>query len=71
MGKDQCANLAISFHPVDGKEVCAVRATASARPVYVKDNQQTRFYLRTGNATQELSTKESVDYVKARWPGQS
>jgi hypothetical protein len=68
MGKDQCANLAISFHPVDGKEICAVRASASARPVYVKDNQQTRFYLRTGNATQELSTKESVDYVKARWP---
>ena len=70
MGKDQCANLAISFHPVDGKEICAVRASASARPVYVKDNQQTRLYLRTGNATQELTTKESVDYVKARWPNQ-
>jgi hypothetical protein len=71
MGKDQCASLAITFHPVEGKEVCVIRATPSARPVYVKDGQQTRFYLRTGNATQELSTKESVDYVKARWPGQA
>jgi hypothetical protein len=71
IGKDQCASLAITFHPVEGKEVCAIRATPGARPVYVKDNQQTRFYLRTGNATQELSTKESVDYIKARWPGQA
>ncbi len=62
MGKDQCANLAISFHPVDGKEVCAIRASASARPVYVKDNQQTRFYLRTGNQNRHRETNERTQW---------
>jgi hypothetical protein len=67
MGKAVCASLSISFHPIEGKEICLIRAQASPTPVYVKDNQQTRFYLRAGNTTQELSTKESVDYTKTRW----
>lgn len=67
LGKSACALLTISFHPVEGKEVCAVSVHPSPAPVYVKDGQQERFYLRTGNSTQELGTRESVSYSKTRW----
>lgn len=67
LGKDVCAYLAISFHPVDGKEVCAVKVEEGTAPAYLDEGQKTKFYLRTGNTTQELSTRESVDYAKGRF----
>ena len=33
----------------------------------VTEGGQTRFYVRTGNTTQELNPKESVEYAKANW----
>jgi hypothetical protein len=67
LGKSACALLTISFHPVSGKEVCVVSVRPSPSPVYVKDGQQECFYLRTGNSTQALGTRESVSYAKTRW----
>ncbi len=67
MGKDSCACLSVSFQPANGQEICVVRVNRSSRPVYIQDGQQTRFYVRTGNATQELGTRESVDYISQRW----
>lgn len=68
LGKGACAGLSVSFQPVKGKEVCLVRVEAGASPAYVEEGQQTRFYLRTGNTTQELGTRDSVEYVRTRWP---
>lgn len=67
MGKDSCACLSVSFQPAKGQEICVVRVNRSMRPVYIQDGQQTRFYVRTGNTTQELGTRESVDYASQRW----
>jgi hypothetical protein len=67
IGKEACAFLSVSFYPDHGREVCLVRAEPAASPVYVRDGQQTRFYVRNGNTTQELGAQESVSYVKSRW----
>lgn len=67
MGKEVCAGLSISFTLVDDRDVCAIRVPKSPKPVYVGDAGQTKFYLRTGNTTQELTIKESVEYIKAHW----
>lgn len=67
MGKDSCAYLSVSFQPAKGQEICVIRVNRSSRPVYIQEGQQTRFYVRTGNATQELGTKESVDYISSHW----
>jgi hypothetical protein len=66
-GKDSCACLSISFQPANGQEICVIRVNRSSRPVYIQDSQQSRFYVRLGNTTQELGTKESVDYISQRW----
>jgi hypothetical protein len=67
MGKDIAASLSMSFEFIDGQDVCVLRVPRSAKPLYVGDAQQTRFFLRTGNTTQELTIKESVDYINAHW----
>lgn len=67
LGKEICSLLSISFHPVEGGEVCVIYVEQAGAPVYVAEGGTTKFYLRTGNLTQELGTRESVDYSKARF----
>jgi len=68
LGKDVSASLSVSFQSIEGAEVCVIRAQKSPKPVYVDEGQHTRFYVRNGNTTQELTTKESVDYIGGHWP---
>ncbi|MEZ4273640.1 MAG: putative DNA binding domain-containing protein [Myxococcota bacterium] len=67
LGKAAAANVSPSFHAVDGKEICLVDVEPSPSPVYLKDGANSRFYVRTGNATQEFGTKETVEYVGSHW----
>ena len=67
LGKAACANLAISFHPVEGKEICVIRATASAAPVYFEGEGASRLYVRLVNTSRELTGRDMVEYVRSRW----
>ena len=68
MGKVACSAVKIEFASRDGNDVCLVRCSPSPRPVYVDDGNQTKFYLRAGNTTQELSSRDSNDYIGRHWP---
>ena len=57
----------VTFHRVDGAEVCYVAVNGSERPVWVEYKGDASFYLRTGNATKKLSAKDAVDFVGKRW----
>jgi hypothetical protein len=67
-GKDVSASLSISFQEIAGQDICIVQIPRSSKPVYVADGSRERLFLRIGNTTQELNTRESVAYVKGRWP---
>lgn len=67
LGAETCACLSISFHPVRGIEVCRIAIGPSPRPLYVEDGVATRFFVRTGNLTQELSTRAAAEYIGDRW----
>src|SRR5262245_36388787 len=71
LGKNICADLSISFHPVQGKEICLIRSSASASPVYLDDQGQSKLFVRLGNTSQELTGRHAVDYVHSRWPGKA
>jgi predicted HTH transcriptional regulator len=71
LGKNICADLSISFHPVQGKEICLIRSSASASPVYLDDQGQSKLFVRLGNTSQELTGRHAVDYVRSRWPGKA
>lgn len=67
IGKERCLNLNISFHEVDGKDVCMIQVEPSPKPTYLQEGQESRFYIRTGNQTQPLDTKETHDYILEHW----
>lgn len=68
LGKNYVANLAISFQPLQGKEVCVVRASAASTAAYSEDGGQSRLHVGLGNTSLEMSGREAVDYVQSRWP---
>jgi hypothetical protein len=48
-------------------EVCRISVETSPKPVYVEGGAATRFFVRTGNLTQELSTRAATEYIAERW----
>ena len=69
IGKDLGTYLRVTFHEVDGKDICRVTVTPGPRPVFLKEGNDEVFYLRTGNSTRRLSIREAVQYCKIRWKG--
>jgi Putative DNA-binding domain len=67
LGKDIARCLRLSFHDHAGADVCRLQIEPSPRAVYLKEGQDEGFYLRTGNSTRRLSTREVVDYAKSHW----
>jgi predicted HTH transcriptional regulator len=60
-------NFAITFHSLDGKDLCRIAMQPSPRPVFIKEGQFEHLYIRTGNSTRLLTTKEAIDCCKTRW----
>lgn len=67
LGGDACHSVQIVFHSVQHKEVCRVMVAAMRRPVYVKDGDGPKLYVRTGALTRELNVQEAIDYTTSRW----
>lgn len=68
LGKDTSALFSISIHQLDGKDVAKVAVKPSPKPLFVKDANGEHLYIRAGNSTRQLNARETVDYVKLRWP---
>lgn len=66
-GKDSSPFIKITFHTLDGKEICKIVINSSPKPVYTKDEKGSHLYIRTGNSTCELDAREAVDYCRAHW----
>ena len=67
-GKDASPLILITFHDIDGKDVCQLALKSSPRPVFVKDGNGEHLYIRTGNSTRLLTSREAIEYSKQRWP---
>jgi hypothetical protein len=67
-GKDASPLIRITFHDIDGKDVCQVALKPSPRPIFVKDGNAEHLYIRTGNSTRLLTSREAIEYSKQRWP---
>ena len=53
----------------DEVRVMVIKCEPSRTPVYLKDGNSECFYVRTGNATAELSISRANDYIKQRFSG--
>ncbi|HJQ33435.1 MAG TPA: RNA-binding domain-containing protein [Pyrinomonadaceae bacterium] len=66
-GKDSILFIQITFHQIQNKDVCRIAVKPSPKPVYVSEDKATHLYIRAGNSTRLLSTKEAVEYCRSRW----
>lgn len=61
---DDCGPLIqVTFHEVEGKDVCRVTVQLSPRPVYVEEH----LFIRADGSKRKLTAKEAIDYSKDRW----
>ena len=67
LGESVSPYLTITFHEIDGQDVCHISVDPSDHPVYVDEQQQASFFLRAGNGTRSLPVDEAVKYVQHRW----
>ncbi len=66
-GNEASPLIRITFHDMAGEDVCRVGIKPSPKAVYVTDVNAENLYIRTGNATRLLTTKEAIEYSKQRW----
>lgn len=63
IGKEYCIYSTIYFYEIEKKDICVIDIQKPKEPAYLLKGTDTTFFLRTGNATRPLSTKEAVHYM--------
>jgi predicted HTH transcriptional regulator len=69
-GKPASRLYAVTFHDVEGQDVCRIEVQPSPDPVFFdeKGGKPARLYIRTGNASRALDDpREIADYSRHRW----
>lgn len=59
--------LDIEFEKKDNKDLCLIKVRPSAKPVFMKENQDKEFYVRSGNTSKRLDSRETHNYIKLHW----
>lgn len=67
MGVQAMTNLHAHFEVYDDCRVMVVKGRGAPSPVFVKDGDIERFYIRTGPSTTELSASQTQEYIKQRF----
>ncbi len=57
------------FEDYDSCKVMVIECSKAKTPVFVKDGNIERFYIRTGPSTTELSASQTQEYIKQRYKG--
>lgn len=69
MGVQAITSVHAHFDDHDDHRVMVVKCRKSPMPVFVKDGDTERFYIRTGPSTTELSASQTQEYIKQRFRG--
>lgn len=59
----------VRFEDYDSCRVMVIECSKAKSPVFVKDGNIERFYIRTGPSTTELSASQTQEYIKQRYKG--
>ena len=59
--------ISTRFEEFANKQVLVIETHPAKQPVYVKDGQQERFFVRYGNTTRELTGSEIEKYIRLRF----
>jgi predicted HTH transcriptional regulator len=66
MGPQIMTSMHVHFDDHNGGRVLVIRCSRSPSPVFVKDGEVERFFVRTGPSTTELSASQAQEYIIKR-----
>lgn len=66
MGPHTMTSMHVHFDDHNGGRVLVIRCSRSPSPVFVKDGDIERFFVRTGPSTTELTASQAQDYISKR-----
>jgi len=66
IGMDFSPLIKFGLRPVDEQQVFVIACRPSPRPVFVKDKQDERFFIRSGASTRQLKMSQVLEYVQER-----
>jgi predicted HTH transcriptional regulator len=69
MGPQAMISIHLNFDDVENSRVTVVKCRKAVLPVFVKDGEIERFYIRMGPSTDELSASQTQEYIKHRFKG--
>lgn len=67
LGVLSISDVHIHFEDFQNCRIMVVECGRSTKPIYYKDGDNDRFFIRTGPSTTELSTKDAIEYQKERF----
>ena len=67
LSKEVAALVGCTFAQAGGKTVAVIRADPALRPIYLTDQSDAEFHVRSGNTTQRLDVKQANEYIKHRF----
>ncbi len=67
LGVKNMSFIHIHFEDFDRHRILIVDCSPAVKPVYLKDGDKDRFFIRTGPSTSELSTKEAIEFINDRF----
>ena len=68
LGAEVWSAIRVSLMPHQGKLVAVVLCPRRPSPTWHSEGGSERFYIRAGNATEELNGRGLVGYISERWP---
>lgn len=57
-----------TLHSVNNERIIVVDCMPAFNPVFMTRDNEEIFYIRMGNSTQALSTREAIAYIAQRFP---
>ena len=65
-------NIKITFPDIEEKEICMLEIKAGLKPLYTTivdgmSNKAQKFYVRSGNSSQEVALNEVAEFVSKRF----
>jgi len=67
MGTAACKFIRLVFHTHNEMEVCRIIVDSAGFPIYVKDGNSKKFYVRTGSGTRDMDIQEAIKYISENW----
>lgn len=67
IGKEFTQLISFEFKEIDNSKIVLIKISRADGPTFVEHNSDSTFFIRTGNSTQPLNSKEATAYIRKHW----